>query len=328
MTERYQRTEKKSSSDISGQISQKATLAASMQAITDVRPGNITRYHNYNNFKIENYLNLSVNLNQPIIDLATRGVMVERAYIEMDEVDMGWILAEAIKKNNHYQIGYHHFVGMLLSFAPIATAAAFMISEDENKFSLNELKNYTSEFLINSTPEDADSLFSALYNLNIPKYAYINDFAETDIEGSNYMLEEEINLPDFYKLFEKESLVFSELSNKYQFCFTKGYEAFKEAIDLKSSFTDAITHSFITVLAHHPPKIDNNEDPYFAYKIKQEAMELIDMGGYLTSKGKIMISKFDNTILNYENKIELAEIGQLTSIISFIALLNGDGTFH
>lgn len=325
--DKFRRAEKKSSSFLSSLISQKATFAAALQAITDVRPGNITRYHNFNDFKIESYLKYTVNLNQPIIDLATRGIMVERNFIDMDEIDTGWIISNAIQNQNEISnSGFDHYVGMLIMFSPIAISASFLLS-DGGEFSLESLQRYSSEFLQNSTPEDAENLFTALYNLRSERFSFINNFSETLIEGTNYILEEEINLFELFTQFEKDSIIFSEMSKEYNFCFNKGYQAFKEAIDSKCSITDAITHTFITVLAHHTPKMFGSKDQHTAYKIKQEAIELMEIGGYLTAKGKILTSKFDNMILNFDKPIPLTEIAELTSTISFISLLNNDYNF-
>ena len=323
----HKRKEGKSSSFISGLIAQNATLAVTIQAVTDVRPGNISRYHNFNRFKIENYMKFAVSMNQPIIDMVTRGIMVERGFIDFDEVDMGWILSEALKK---YAVGKgsDHYIKMLLTFSPLAASAGYLLSEGEKEeIAVNNLKKLSLEFLENTTPEDADQLFASLYDLNLDRFNYIQNFAETKIEGSNYMLEEEVNLFELYGLFEKESLIFSELHNKYIFSFNKGIQAYDEAFENTRSVTDAITHTFLHVLANNVPKINNHTNPHLGFRLKNKAVNIIEEGGYLSSKGKVLTGKLENEIYNYEHTVELSEIAELTATISFIALLRGDKLF-
>lgn len=321
------RKERKSSSFISGLIAQNATLAVTIQAVTDVRPGNISRYHNFNKFKIENYMKFAVSMNQPIIDMATRGIMVDRGFIDFDEVDMGWILSEAIKKYSTGK-GSDHYIKMLLTFSPLAASAGYLLSGmEKEEIQLNDLKKISMEFLENTTPEDADHLFSSLYDLNLNRFNYIQNFSETKIEGSNYMLEEEVNLIEFYGLFKKDSLILSELHSEYQFSFDKGISAFDEAIQNTRSVTDAITHTFLHVLANKTPKINSQVDPHLGFRIKNEAKTIIEEGGYLSSKGKVLTGKLENEIYNFEIPVELSEIAEITATISFIALLRGDQLF-
>ncbi|MCY3412921.1 MAG: triphosphoribosyl-dephospho-CoA synthase [Candidatus Heimdallarchaeota archaeon] len=321
------RMEKKSSASISGLIAETATLAASLQVVSNVRPGNISRYHNFNGFSMENYLKFAMSLNQPIIDMATRGIMVEREFIDPDEADMGWILAEAIKQQKK-KVGLDHYIGMLISFSPIAAAAGYLLSSGEQLNNFQELRRVAMDFLENSTPEDADNLFSCLYDLNLPRFGYIKEASMTRDEGSNFLLEEEINLFEMYGLYQKKSVIFTEMHNDYQFSFNQGIEAFYDAIEHKVGLPDALTHTFLNVLANYTPIIQENDiDHKLSYKLKQEAIELLDLGGYLSSRGKVMTSKFENTLLNFQHPINLNEIAEITTTISFIGLLGRNDIF-
>ena len=79
---------------ISNHIALNAILAGATQVASPVKPGNVHRYHDFKLTKMEHYLSSAVALNNPMFELATRGVLTERGLIDIDEVDMGWIIAE------------------------------------------------------------------------------------------------------------------------------------------------------------------------------------------------------------------------------------------
>ena len=106
-------------------------MAGATQVASPVKPGNVHRYHDFKATKMEHYLSSAVALNNPMFELSTRGILTERGLIDIDEVDMGWIIAEAAKDNIKWHNGGMTNLGMLFLFSPIALAAGYLISESD-----------------------------------------------------------------------------------------------------------------------------------------------------------------------------------------------------
>ena len=168
-TKRFdEKVTEKSSSTISNYISLNATLAASIQITTEILPGNISRKNNLKSIKMEQALTSALALSKPIMDMATRGIMVQKGFIEFDEVDMGWIIGETIDDTSKWNYSNNMNIGRLCLFSPIAAAAGYLLSENANnpdyEINMDDLQKYALDFLINTTPEDTVQLFGKFYN--------------------------------------------------------------------------------------------------------------------------------------------------------------------
>ena len=159
----------RSVSGIANHIALNAILAAATQVATPVKPGNVHRYNDFKVTKMEHYLSSAIFLNIPMSQMATRGIMVERGLIDIDEVDMGWIIGEAAKDGGKWHTGGITNLGMLFLFSPIAAAAGHLISSSDSvieyEMNLNELPSVSVDFIENTTPEDTVNIFTSLYKI-------------------------------------------------------------------------------------------------------------------------------------------------------------------
>ncbi|OLS24128.1 MAG: 2-(5''-triphosphoribosyl)-3'-dephosphocoenzyme-A synthase [Candidatus Heimdallarchaeota archaeon LC_2] len=312
---------------ISNHIALNAILAGATQVASPVKPGNVHRYHDFKLTKMEHYLSSAVALNNPMFELATRGVLTERELIDIDEVDMGWIIAEAAKDNVKWHNGGITNLGMLFLFSPIALAAGYLISENDSDFddiNLNKLPTIATKFLENTTPEDTVNIFSMLYHLKSETYPMSRSIGISLPESISQLLENEINLLDFYSQYKKKNLLFQELCNNYKLIFTYGLNAFNEAINEKASMVNAITHTYITLLSLNLDSIifrKHGRDK--AFKVMQQAKNIMENGGFLTSRGRILTYEMDKSLHNKVETINPGVTADLTATVTFISTLSG-----
>lgn len=312
---------------ISNHISLNASLAASLQVAAHVKPGNVHRYHDFRETRLEHYLSSAVLLNNPIVELATRGILTERELIDIDEVDMGWIIAEAAKENAKWHHGGMTNLGMLFLYSPIALAAGFMLSEaDQNLNSINfkELPKIAMDFLDNTTPEDTVNVITMLYHLKTEVYPMSNIIGISLPESITDVLEEEINLLEFFKVNSKKNLIFDQIQKSYSDIFSIGFSAFEEALNESLTMIDAISHTYITLLSTNLDSLvyrKYGKDE--ALKIMQKAKNIMDNGGFLTSKGRILTYELDKYLQRPDSTINPGAMADLTSTVTFLATLKG-----
>ncbi|MHA2249243.1 MAG: triphosphoribosyl-dephospho-CoA synthase [Candidatus Kariarchaeaceae archaeon] len=318
----------KSSLNISNHIALNATLAASIQVACHVKPGNVHRFQDFTQTKMEHFLSSAVALNIPMSQMATRGIMVGRGLIDIDETDMGWIIAEAAKEGVTWHSGGMTNLGMLFLFSPIAAAAGYLLSSSSNAnddfVDISQLPSIAVEFLENTTPEDTVNIFSMLYQLNTEVYPRSLTIDISLPESINELLESEINLYDFYKSYQNRNLIFKELSEGYPLSFGEGFSAFSEAINEGESMIDAISHTYVNLLSMHPDSmIFQRHGREMALKIRQRAKEIVENGGYLTATGKNLMRELETDLTKTENVINPGTIADLTANVTFLATLSG-----
>ncbi len=218
-------------------------------------------------------------------------------------------------------------LGMLFLFSPIALAAGYLISEtdgDYDKIDLTKLPKIANNFLENTTPEDTVNIFSILYDLKSEIYPMSRSIGISLPESISQLLENEINLLDFYSQYKKQNLLFQELSNNYDLIFGYGLNAFNEAINEGASMVDSITHTYVTLLSLNPDslvfrKYGRDE----AFKVMQKAKNIMENGGFLTSKGRILTYELDKSLQSKSETINPGVTADLTATVTFIATLGG-----
>lgn len=164
-----------SSEDIANWVASCANIASVIQLGVD-KPGLDLLKKNIDD-KL-GYLKGATILYKPIFDLASRGIMVEKGLIDIDEIDLGWIISETLDKNKDYNLNSDQNFGRLLLMSNLAMAFGYIISESNDKnydISLDHISDITMMFLENSTPEDTVNLYKWLAeNKNGDKFDILN----------------------------------------------------------------------------------------------------------------------------------------------------------
>ncbi len=290
-------------------------------------PGNVNRFQDFNGMKMEHYLSSAIALIPFLYQLATRGIMVERGLIDIDEVDMGWIISTAAKEGPKWQSGGTINLGLLFLFSPIAAAAGYLQSSSENNdefLKIKELPAITQNFIENTTPEDTVNIVSMLHEIDNHIYPRSSTIGLSLPESVNDLLESEINLFDFYRMHSGDNFLFKELHEGYPVCFGEGLSAFSEAINEGVEMSSAITHTYINLMSIFPDsKVLQSFGKETALKIRQKAKNIIENGGYLTTLGKNMTTELDEYFKNSNECINPKITADLTANVTFLATLSG-----
>lgn len=316
-------TNLKSPEDIATWVATCASLACSIQFSVN-KPGTDIIS---NTEKIRQYITSGALIYKPIADLASRGVMVERGLIDIDEVDTGWIIAESLRREKDWHPSHMSTFGRLFLYAPIAVAVGYLYSElDDTEFHLdvNELPEYLEIILQNSTPEDTVNIFKLLGDSDFQAELRLLHFSPSLEETIEDILENEVNLHDFCVNQSEYDILFKEISNNYKFTIKYGYSAFLEAMNEGVPFVDAIKHSYYTTLSYYPDSaLYRKYGRIEALKIRQIAKDIIGAGSIFTDKGKSIIDELDVYYTENIGGVLAHSVDDITTIITFLGLLSG-----
>jgi len=277
--------------------------------------------------KIRQYITSGALIHKPVYDLTSRGVMVERGLLDLDEVDTGWLISEALHREKDWHPGYMSTFGRLFLFAPISVAVGYLYSEmgtEDFHLDITELPEYLDIFLENSTPEDTVNIFKLLGDRNFQEDLKLLHFSPSLEDTIEHILEDEINLKDFCEHQSQHDILFEEISKNFEFSVKYGYPAFLEGINEGIAFTESIKHAYYTTLSHYPDSaLYRKFGRMTALRVRQIAKEIIGAGSVFTDEGKELI---DDLYVFYEENIGgvLAySVDDITSSITFLGLLSG-----
>lgn len=310
--------------NIANWIATKALFSSNIQFSANIKPGMVSRSYGSN---LDKYLTSSVLIHHPVFEIASRGVMVERGLIDFDEVDMGWLISEAIAQENQWHQGTILNLGKLFLMAPIAAGVGYIISEMESNndfFDINDIQEYTILFLENSTPEDTVNLYKTLSKVKpLIDFNLFTDGGSIHEEIEN-ILASEMNLLDFYNKLSDNYLIYKELASNYEISTKVGFSSFYEALNEDYEFKDAITHTYVSIMSQYPDStVFHTAGRVKALKISQMAKEVVELGSIFNPDG---IKKMEDLQEYYSKNIGNVVptcIDDLTTNITFLAALSG-----
>ena len=91
-----------------------------------------------------------------------------------------------------------------------------------------------------------------------------------------------------------------------------------------ASMVDSITHTYVTLLSLNPDSLvfrKHGRDE--AFKVMQKAKNIMENGGFLTSKGRILTYELDKSLHNKSETINPGVTADLTATVTFVATLGG-----
>ena len=311
-----------SSEDIANWVASCANIASVIQLGID-KPG--LDLLNKNIDAKLGYLKGATILYKPIFDLASRGIMVEKGLIDIDEIDLGWIISETLDKNKDYNLNSDQNFGRLLLMSNLAMAFGYIISESNDKnydISLDHISDITMMFLENSTPEDTVNLYKWLAeNKNGDKFDILN-ITQSKEETIEILLETETNLKIFYEREAENNTIFKVLMNNYDYMFQIIIPEIDEMLKLKKTESEIIIQIHILLMAEfYDSSIYQKYGRNKASKIRQKAKEIISNGSIFTNDGLNSIRDLREYLIQEHTNDYLKIIDELTIFCTFLALL-------
>ncbi len=309
---------------IANYIAQCATLALSLQ-MTSLYQHNIRHlYPDRSSLQIPRQFAAITAANSSFFELAKRGIMVERNLLEIDEVDLGWMISQVNSTVREWVKGGPRMFGISFLISPLLVTAGFELSSTTllpSEFNEVSFRTTIEEVIDNTTPEDTVNILQMIYDFQVedPQFVEMGELALHEMIEN--ILDNEINLQNYFNANATNNVLYEEISNTYKLTFGEGWKAFSEAWNEKSNFSMAINHTYFTLMSQITDHTLKAKSLKLAETVRRHALDIVDLGGFLTEEGRQEAFELDKFLL--EQQILPRAASDITSTVTFLGILRG-----
>ncbi len=315
--------------DVQFYISQCAVLAHNLLYLAEPKPGGACCGKPFDDTSAGDFFAGGSSLFAPIFELSKRGILVAQNHMWFEDAEIGFFVKKGIEESKRwYKSRNNTILGTLLMFAPLATSVAYFYANQGMRtnipLDLDVVTEITEQFLKQSTNADCVNITKVLTD-NVSTRILPSDKPEDNFDSflETYKYEN-TNLFELTKFYEQRDRVFKELGNRYSVTINMGYEFFKKIYNETEDFMQAISQTYLNLLAAktdtHIAKRFGNE---IAKNVKKQAESIIKKGGIFTEEGRKLIASLDDYLRNSQSRnINCGSTADLTATVIFLALLD------
>jgi len=255
----------------------KAFLLGPLLEAAVPKPGNVSRFRDFEDLSLYNFLSASVGVADVYYEAVKRGELLRKGTLRLSEAGIGELIRRAVENSKRVQDANPNF-GVIALSVPLIMA----LSISRNML---EAREKVGLLISESTVRDTMELYSAIRTANpkgIPsgvKYDVYSDdsFRELFRDGVNLWRIAEISC-------ERE-LIFCEWVNKYELSYStfgRLYELIREL-----PLEEAIVRAFLELLAQ-------NLDTLIVRKAGREEAELVRKKAEAVLRGELDLGEFES----------------------------------
>ncbi len=298
--------------DISG-VATCAQLACVLEC-TCPKPGNVSRYHDFEDTKYEHFLISCITMGSALEEAAQRGFSAGEGSIEIRDVALGELIKRAVEEPRNWHRGGNTNLGTAMLLIPLTVASGFVLANTEIE---NEaVRNKVETLIRGSTYKDSLYLYEAI---SIARPGGLGKVEELDVNDESSVAriqEENINLYQLMELSQRDSIA-RELVTRMETSFEIGYPAIMNS--LEEGVCHAVQRAFFEILSRVPDSlIARKNSAEVAEEISAEAKVILENG--LNSK---KIKEFDEKLRSKGNRLNPGATADLLASSLMVALLNG-----
>ncbi|HEY0196857.1 MAG TPA: triphosphoribosyl-dephospho-CoA synthase [Methanobacterium sp.] len=293
--------------DLIAKISQ---IASVLEVSGHPKPGNVHRTQDFEDMVFEDFLISGIAVGN-IMKKAAKCGLKYRDKGELYKIRLGELIREAVLETNRW-VENNTNLGIIMLLTPLSAAAG-------NISDFNQLRDKTHELMLATTPQDAVNLYDAI---NIADAGGMGEREDLDVgneKAREELLEKGINMFDVLKISSPWDALAYELTHNMPVSFELGYPTYKQ-LKKVHGINRATVQTFLTILASTPDTlISRKYDQSVSSRVKADAKIILDKGGILTEEGRLLLSKFDQDLMN--KKYNPGTTADLTASSLMIALL-------
>jgi triphosphoribosyl-dephospho-CoA synthase len=273
------------------QIPRLVQLACALEACAP-KPGNVTRYHDFCDTSLEDYL----------LSAAALGFALENAY----QAGVGQIILDAAVNTRHW-VRSNTNLGMILLFAPLVKASLHAAGAG------GDIRRSLMSVLNALTVEDACLAYAAV---RLMQPGGMDQVPQADISG-----EPTITLLQAMALAQERDAIAREYATGFAITFDIGLPALKNARSRGESYSDAIVQAFLTILSEVPDTlIARKKGMQSAQQVSQLAADVLAKGGVFTAEGQAGLVEMDNQLRDKTHTLNPGTTADLTAAATLLAL--------
>ncbi|MFQ5974723.1 MAG: triphosphoribosyl-dephospho-CoA synthase [Candidatus Hydrothermarchaeales archaeon] len=279
------------------------------------KPGNVSRYHDFDDTKYEHFLVSGIAIGKAVEDATIGGYRAENGEIGINSIGLGSLIKKAVTESRDIHSGGNTNLGISMLLIPLAAAAGMTMAQ--GNYSNEQIRENIDRVVKNTTCSDTVALYDAIKSLKpswLDKVKFLdinNEQSLTTIEEQNLSLFDVMN-------YSKQDTIAKELTTKFEISFTVGYPRIVEIFDGTNDINQAILTCFMTILSKYEDSLIVKKNGYkVAQEISAIAREILDNGLDPTE-----IENFDKKLRNNGNRLNPGTTADLVTSSLMISFLN------
>jgi len=312
----------KAETDVAEYVSECLQLAVLLEVSVYPKPGNIHRTADFQGTRYEHFLASAVALAPSLRDAAQKGVLVAHGKINLDELEIGKIIKDAVEQVKAWQSGGNTLLGTIILLTPIAVAAGITLTE--GLFSVSRLRKNIRLATESTTSRDAVNVYEAI---SIAKPGGLGKTQKLDVAdpaSKQKILTDNVTLFDVFKISSSWDSVSSEWVNNYSITFDLGYPYFVEILEKTNDVNIATVHAFLKILSEVPDTLVARKlGSARAKKVSIQAKKVLEAGALTTQRGREKLLQIDNKLRDARHRLNPGTTADLTAAVLAVAVLDG-----
>jgi triphosphoribosyl-dephospho-CoA synthase len=305
-------------------VSRCAMLAALLEVSAYPKPGNVHRTRDFPGTRYEHFLAGSVALSKAMRKLASRGYEAEEGSIGWHDIEIGRNVLEAVTDTLGWQKGGNVNLGVVLLFAPMASASGAAIREERRTDAVG-LRNKLGRVLDRTTPDDVVSVYDAIRMAMTPEVlGEVEELDVRDDSAPSRIKEEVLTLKDVFQRCAERDSICGEWVTDFETTFEAGYPHLKKSLESSDDVNSAVVDTFLFILSERPDSLIRRKSGIEqAVEVSERAKLILDEGGSSSTRGMEMLRQLDFELQRAGGGLNPGTTADLTAASIFVALLEG-----
>jgi len=243
------------------------------------------------------------------VEFAASAIALGPSFREAGSVPVGETILRAVRDTRRF-VRVNTNLGLVLLLAPLARAAALVRSGDT-------LRTTVGHVLRDLTVGDARAAYAAI---SLAGPGGLGTVAEHDVADGAA----DITLRDAMALARERDAIAREYVTDYALTFAVGYPALRAALGEGYPVSDAIVHTFLSLLSAFPDTlIARKEGEMVAARVARRAAEVLALGGPASAAGRAELVSLDRELRDAAHRLNPGTTADLTAASLFVCLAEG-----
>ena len=305
-------------------VSRCAMLAALLEVSAYPKPGNVHRTRDFPSTRFEHFLAGGVALSKTMRELVSQGYEAEEGSIGWCDIEIGKNVLEAVTDTLGWQSGGNVNLGIVLLFAPMASASGAAIREGR-RTDVVRLRKRLTRVLDSTTPDDVVSVYDAIRMAMTPEV--LGEAEELDVRDDSAPLqikEEGLTLKDVFQRCSERDSICNEWVTDFETTFETGYPYLKKSLESSDEINSAVVDTYLFILSMLPDSLIRRKSGIEqAVEVSERARLILDEGGSSSTRGVEMLRQLDVELQRAGGGLNPGTTADLTAASIFVALLEG-----
>jgi triphosphoribosyl-dephospho-CoA synthase len=292
-----------------------AQLACALEAACP-KPGNVNRFHDFNDTKLEHFLASAVAIGDAAKEAAERGRRIRKMGLDYATLGLGELIMRAVEDSQRWHKGGNTNLGIAMLLIPLS--AGYGLALGAKGLSDAIVRRELDRAIKCTTTRDALNFYRAIKIAKPGGLGKVNTLDVMDEGSMDKIIRDELNLHHILKLSAEDSIPL-ELTGKMPITFEVGYPGIMDVYEKTGDLTLATLHGYMRILAEMPDSlIARKKGAEAAKDISSMAREILNTGMSMKD-----IEEFDRKIRRGDNSLNPGTTADLTASSLMVCLLKG-----